>query len=306
MVMKTILMSAATGIEFSAELHDLVMEDMAKLYPDLIKFFKVTVYDVASKVLPMFDEKLGQYAMDHLRREGIEIKTSHHVEELRKGPPSAKSVNELGERTCFTLKTKEDGEIGVGMCVWSTGLMMNPFVQKTSEVAHGLSHKRVEYANVDLRDTEEYSWVLRQHPRSGALLTDERLRLVLDPKEQANKDDKAAENTPRAILQDVYALGDCASVENTEFPATAQVASQKAEWLAKRLNKGDIDTQTFKFKNLGVMAYLGNWRAAFQPGSGGNISGFAAWVIWRGAYLTKAVSLRNKILIPTYCKFFVQ
>jgi NADH dehydrogenase len=104
-----------------------------------------------------------------------------------------------------------------------------------------------------------------------------------------------------AGLKDVYALGDCATIENMEFPATAQVASQKAEWLARRLNKGDVDAQTFKYNNLGVMAYLGNWKAALQPGSGGQISGFAAFVIWRGAYLTKSVSLRNKILIPTYC-----
>jgi NADH dehydrogenase FAD-containing subunit len=54
---------------------------------------------------------------------------------------------------------------------------------------------------------------------------------------------------------------------------------------------------------MGIMAYLGNWNAILQT-DGGDISGRAAWFIWRGAYLTKSVSWRNKILIPTYCKLF--
>jgi len=45
-----------TGIEFSAEMHDLITEDMKRIYPDLIKYAKITVYDVAPTVLSMFDE----------------------------------------------------------------------------------------------------------------------------------------------------------------------------------------------------------------------------------------------------------
>lgn len=109
-----------TGIEFSAELHDLINEDMKKIYPELIKYHKITVYDVAEKVLPMFDEKLAKYAMQKFKREGIDIKTSHHVEELRSGAPAERSVSEDAEDyRLFTLKIKEEGEIGVGMCVWS-------------------------------------------------------------------------------------------------------------------------------------------------------------------------------------------
>lgn len=109
-----------TGIEFSAELHDLINEDMAKIYPELIKFHKITVYDVAEKVLPMFDEKLAKYAMQKFKREGIDIRTSHHVEELRPGSPAERSASEdVNDYHLFTLKIKEEGEIGVGMCVWS-------------------------------------------------------------------------------------------------------------------------------------------------------------------------------------------
>ncbi|MCJ1477123.1 hypothetical protein MMC13_005794 [Lambiella insularis] len=53
-----------TGMEFAAELSDLVHEDLLKLYPSLKGFVKVTVYDIAPKVLSMFDESLAKYAME--------------------------------------------------------------------------------------------------------------------------------------------------------------------------------------------------------------------------------------------------
>jgi NADH dehydrogenase len=84
------------------------------------------------------------------------------------------------------------------------------------------------------------------------------IRVVLECSNHTSSGDKDSTVAPRARLKDVYALGDCATIKNMEFPATAQVASQKAEWLAKRLNKGDVNTQAFKYNNLGVMAYLGN------------------------------------------------
>jgi NADH dehydrogenase FAD-containing subunit len=107
-----------TGIEFSAELHDIITEDLSRVYPELIPFHKITVYDVAAKVLPMFDEKLGKYAMDTFRREGIDVKTSHHVEGLRPGAPG-QEVAETQDHGVLTLKIKEEGELGVGMVVWS-------------------------------------------------------------------------------------------------------------------------------------------------------------------------------------------
>lgn len=251
-----------TGCEFSAELHDLVNEEMKRIYPDLVQYARVTVYDVAPTVLSMFDEKLAQYAMKTFSRQGINIQTSHHVEELRRGSPGQANGNTETDdsTTCYTVKLKEEGEIGVGMVVWSTGLMTNPFV------SNALAGK------------------VKQHEKSGGILTDDRLQVK-------RPDD--------SILDDVYALGDCAVLEGTSYPATAQVASQKAQWLAKRLNRGDLAARGFTYKDLGVMAYIGNWNAILQS-SGGDVSGRVAWFIWRGAYLAKSVSIRNKILIPVY------
>jgi NADH dehydrogenase FAD-containing subunit len=48
------------------------------------------------------------------------------------------------------------------------------------------------------------------------------------------------------------------------------------------------------------MAYLGDWRAVFRTGTGSDFSGRTAWLIWRGAYLTKSVSWRNKVEFSAY------
>ncbi|EOD48959.1 hypothetical protein GTA08_BOTSDO10574 [Neofusicoccum parvum] len=284
-----------TGIEFSAELHDIIREDLSKLYPDLMKFYRITVYDVAPKVLSMFDENLSKYAMQTFRREGIEIKTSHHVEELRRGVPSSQmtSPGVKEPRTCWTLKVKEEGELGVGMVVWSTGLMMNPFVEKALGKVQPLPERGAILQGQDGQKLSD-AWIVKKHPKTGAIITNNQLRVILEPQGQGEN------GKTRAIAQDVYALGDCGAIEGTDYPATAQVANQKAVWLAKRFNRGDVDSQGFTWKNMGVMAYIGNWRAIMQSGGGGNVSGRAAWLIWRGAYLTKAVSWRNKVLIPVY------
>ncbi|KAI4732015.1 FAD/NAD(P)-binding domain-containing protein [Aureobasidium sp. EXF-10728] len=286
-----------TGIEFSAELHDLISEDMAKIYPELMHYYKITVYDVAEKVLSMFDDKLAKYAIDRFAREGIDVKTSHHVKSLRRGAP--KKFNEdAGEQvvkddsSCYTLDLEEGGEVGVGMVVWSTGLMMNPFISTSLAKPYTIpiSSAAVETAS------DAKSWSISQHPRSGGIMTNDRLRVIMQPSTSTSTPD-----TPqgRAILNDIYALGDCAIMENSAYPATAQVANQKARWLAKQLNRDTIDTNAFTYKDLGIMAYLGNWRAIAQT-SGGDISGRVAWLIWRGAYLAKSVSWRNRILIPVY------
>lgn len=281
-----------TGIEFSAELHDIITEDLSKLYPELIPFYKITVYDVADKVLPMFDEKLAKYAMDAFNREGISIKTNHHVQELRPGSPTTSANAEEDDHGSFTLKVKEEGDIGVGMVVWSTGLMQNPFVAKLGKVP-SIPKSDIKLLS-EKGGTESLQWSIKKDAKSGSIITDDRLRVKLIASGEESK------GGPESVMKDVYALGDCAILEGTAYPATAQVASQKAEWLAKRLNRNDFERGPFSWKNFGVMAYIGNWKALLQSGGGGNISGWTAWIIWRGAYLTKSVSLRNKILIPIY------
>ena len=173
--------------------------------------------------------------------------------------------------------------------------MMNPFVAGALRRVPELPQSGVKMleSGSGRQSLRSICWEVQKDPKTGSVITDDRLRvkLIADGKEK---------DRPEAVLEDVYALGDCGIVEGTSYPATAQVASQKAFWLANRLNKRDIEVAPFTWRNLGVMAYIGNWKALFQGSTGQSISGRMAWILWRGAYLTRSVSLRNKVLIPIY------
>lgn len=298
-----------TGMEFSAELSDIVAEDFAKLYPTLTPLVNITVYDVSSNVLSMFDKSLATYAMETFSRKDIKIRTSHHVQELRPGLPGKGPEDERGPSYgCCTLVTEQEGEVGVGMCVWSTGNMMNPFIKSALSTVYRFPTASAKLIGDATQEhvRQEDEWMIEKNARTGAIVVDDHLRVQLHTKPRSDRtdSDEAVPPPSRAIMTDVFALGDNASMANARLPVTAQTANQQALWLGKHLNRGDIGTETFSFKNMGIMAYLGDSKGLFQTGDGGKIKGRTAWLMWRGAYMTMSVSWRNKVLIPTYWYVF--
>ncbi|KDE06866.1 NADH dehydrogenase [Microbotryum lychnidis-dioicae p1A1 Lamole] len=109
-----------TGIEFAAELHDLIEEDMKRHYPHVSKFCRITIYDVSSTILGAFDKSLVEYAMTQFQRQGVQIKTERHVVKVNKA----------------NIEIKEDGTVPFGMLVWSTGLAPNPLIASLKELEH--------------------------------------------------------------------------------------------------------------------------------------------------------------------------
>ncbi|KAF5392847.1 hypothetical protein D9757_001029 [Collybiopsis confluens] len=107
-----------TGVEFAAELHDLVHDEIWKYYPSLAKLVRINLYDVAPKILGTFDQNLVQYTEKTFRREGINVLTSHHVDRVEAGK----------------LHIKEQGEVHFGLLVWATGLLQNPLIESIAEL----------------------------------------------------------------------------------------------------------------------------------------------------------------------------
>lgn len=105
-------------------------------------------------------------------------------------------------------------------------------------------------------------------------------------------------------LSNVFAMGDCATVKDYDLPCTAQVAKQKAAFVAKELNqlakRKNYSMHHFVYRHRGSMAYLGGWRAVVDMKKGSAQRGLLGWMIWRTAYVSMADSLRNKIKIPVY------
>lgn len=283
-----------TGIEFAAELHDLIHEDLKKMYANLLQYVQITVYDVAPKILPMFDQALASYAINHFSRQKIAVKTAHSIQRVR---PDA---NGLGG---VLLKIKEygDEEVGAGLVVWSTGLMQNPLIEK-------LSRKTIAGPDASR------AFRLDKDKRTGGVIVDGQLRARMvdaastpggDPAPQtaaAPGTVAAAPATPAKaeVLDGVYVIGDCCVVDGQPLPKTAQVASQQAAFLSNVFNKGAAaDATPFLFKNLGTMTYLGNWKALWQKDRT-DLTGRTAWVLWRTAYMTRSMSIKNKVMIPFY------
>jgi NADH dehydrogenase FAD-containing subunit len=293
-----------TGMEFAAELSDLIRDDLSKIYPSLVKHIRISLYDVAPKVLPMFDKALSDYAVKTYKRQNIEIKTSHHITELRKGLPEDSEASAHQDKQLkggvYTLTTKEEGDVGIGMCVWSTGNMANPFIFKSLASVHTYPTASAE-ATSD-KAPESHSWIIKRNEKTGGIVVDDRFRVLLQSKPAPGSD---SNNIATATMSDVFAIGDNAVLESGPLPGTAQVANQEALWLAKRLNKGDLQEKTFGFHNLGVMTYLGGSRALIQgapdkEGKASGLKGWLAYLLWRGAYLTMTLSWRNKFLVPVH------
>ena len=96
------------------------------------------------------------------------------------------------------------------------------------------------------------------------------------------------------ILPDAYALGDAADIKSGSLPTTAEVACQKADYLAKALNKGF--EAPFAYEQKVIVAYLGQ-KDGVVAGDEHNLTGQRAWMAWRSKNFWWTRSWRQKILV---------
>ncbi|MED6145616.1 External alternative NAD(P)H-ubiquinone oxidoreductase B3, mitochondrial [Stylosanthes scabra] len=104
-----------TGVEFAAELHDFVHEDLSKLYPSLKNYVKITLLEAGDHILNMFDKRITEFAETKFKRDGIDVKLGS-------------MVIKVSEREIFA-KDRVTGKVGSiphGMVVWSTGVGPRP------------------------------------------------------------------------------------------------------------------------------------------------------------------------------------
>ncbi|XP_059661996.1 external alternative NAD(P)H-ubiquinone oxidoreductase B1, mitochondrial-like [Cornus florida] len=149
-----------TGVEFAAELHDFLNEDLVKLYPTVKDLVKISLIQSGDHILNTFDERISSFAEQKFQRDGIDILIGCRVVSI-----SDKLIN---------MKIKSTGEVSSiphGMVVWSTGIGTRPVVRDLMEQI-GQGHRRV-------------------------LATDEWLRVK--------------------GCDDVYALGDCATIDQRKI-----------------------------------------------------------------------------------------
>lgn len=253
-----------TGIEFASELRDFIEQDGPKYYPNLLKHVRIKVIEATSTVLAPFDKSLQEEAIKQLKRKMVVS-----------DPEAADLLPERFELTELLLdssvkEVKEDiielnngREINYGLAVWAAG---NGPLPLTLQLIEDLGGEQAKEQNV----------------ARGRLAVDPWLR-VLGSEGQ------------------ILAFGDCACNTGGQLPATAQVAAQQGEYLAKLMTRkcnfspsvsedgifppptkdpdqkptiseaiAGFATQNpeyakpFQFLNLGILAYTGGGSALAQ------------------------------------------
>ncbi|SCV04949.1 LANO_0G14994g1_1 [Lachancea nothofagi CBS 11611] len=113
-----------TGVEFAAEVFDLMNEDLPKTYPKILRQ-QVSVHIIQSRsnILNTYDETISEYAMQRFKKDDIDVLTNSRVHKI------------LPDRVIFTQKNSETGEnelkeLPFGLCLWSTGVAQNPLAKQ--------------------------------------------------------------------------------------------------------------------------------------------------------------------------------
>lgn len=103
-------------------------------------------------------------------------------------------------------------------------------------------------------------------------------------------------------LVGIWALGDCALVTDAKTgkpcPPTAQFALREADTLARNIHASvhHRPCTPFHFDEFGLLCVVGHQTACAEI-KGLRFSGFFAWVLWRGIYLSKLPGLERKLRV---------
>ncbi|WOL03443.1 external alternative NAD(P)H-ubiquinone oxidoreductase B2, mitochondrial [Canna indica] len=332
-----------TGVEFAAELHDFITEDLAKLYPTIQDFVKITVIQHGEHILTSFDKRISSFAEEKFQRDGIELQTGFKV------------VKVSDKTLTIQNAMHEDSSIPYGMAVWSTGNGTHPVILDFMKQI-GQEHRRVLATNEWLRVAECESvyaigdcatiaqrkvmedileiFRFADKDNSGTLTVKEiqdvlgdicirypQVELYLKSKHMsdivdlitASKGDIQKEGIELNIEEFKKALANVDS-QVKSLPATAQIAAQQGNYLARCFNKmRDCEEEPegpqrikelgrhrflpFRYKHFGQFAPLGGEQTAAQlPGDWISIGHSTQW-LWYSIYASKQVSWRTRALV---------
>ncbi|KAL8689730.1 MAG: hypothetical protein Q9218_004661 [Villophora microphyllina] len=112
-----------TGVEFAAELFDLLNEDLGRSFPKILRN-EISVHVIQSRghILNTYDEALSRYAEERFAHDQVEVLTNSRVKEVRPDKILFTQKNEQGESV-----TKE---LPMGFCLWSTGVAQTEFCKR--------------------------------------------------------------------------------------------------------------------------------------------------------------------------------
>ncbi|KAG5233457.1 external alternative NAD(P)H-ubiquinone oxidoreductase [Salix suchowensis] len=318
-----------TGVEYAAELHDFAHDDLAKLYPSIKDYLRITLLEAGDHILNMFDSRITKFATEKFVRDGIDVKTGS-----------------------MEIKTGQTVSIPYGMVLWSTGIATRPVImdfmkqigQGNRRVLATDEWLRVEgcdgvYAlgdcatinqrkvmediavifskadknnsgTLDLKDFKDVvDHISERYPQVQIYMEKKKLKTfdALLKSAQGNDSKQIDIETFKNALHEVDS-------QMKNLPATAQVAAQQGEYLANCFNRmeqcekypegpmrfrgiGRHRFHPFRYKHFGQFAPLGGEQTAAQlPGDWISVGYSTQW-LWYAVYTSKLVSWRTRVLV---------
>ncbi|XP_050213177.1 external alternative NAD(P)H-ubiquinone oxidoreductase B3, mitochondrial-like [Mercurialis annua] len=280
-----------TGVEFAAELHDYVNEDLVRLYPAAKDFVKITLLEAADHILGMFDKRITDFAEEKFKRDGIDVQLGSMVVKV--------SDKEISTKVRGNGST---ASIPYGMVVWSTGIGTHPvirdFMQQIGQtnrravatdewlrvegcndiyalgdcatvnqrkVMEDISaiFKKADKDNSGTLTVKEFKEVINdiceRYPQVELYLKNKKLHNIADLLKEA-KGDAAKETIELNIEELKKALSEVDS-QMKFLPATAQVASQQGTYLATCFNR----IEEAEKNPEGPLRFRGEGRHRFRP-----------------------------------------
>lgn len=135
-----------TGVEFAAELFDMLNEDLGRSFPKILRN-EISVHIIQSRghILNTYDEALSKYAESRFEHDQIEVLTNSRVKEVQEGKILFSQKDENGETV-----TKE---LPMGFCLWSTGVSQTDFCKRIADKIDVQTNKHALETDTHLRLT---------------------------------------------------------------------------------------------------------------------------------------------------------
>lgn len=189
-----------TGVEFAAELADMINEDLCDYFPKILRN-EVSVHVIQSRdhILNTYDKTISEYAENKFQKDSIDVQINARVQKIEK------------DKVVYSQKV--DGktvtkEVPYGLVLWSTGVALAPITEQICNNIEAQTNKH-------------------------AIETDTHLRVLGLP------------------LGDVYAIGDCSTVQNNSAAHIYDFIEEDQRSAAQQQRGQDVK---ITFEELNVIA----------------------------------------------------
>lgn len=315
--------------EFAANLNDYFRNNLNDTYPELSKYFKLTIVKTKDHIHNYYDQSISNTMKNYFKRDNVQYEYGDIIEV---------------KKDSIIIKDNNNNPISVpfGMCIWATGTSIHPLVESLRSKIKGniQQNERALVTDMSLRvqgtddifaigdcatidqgallnkwndvfkkadinndgtiDLHEFQTLVNDLSRTYPAL--KAINKSTFEEFDTNKDNVLSTDEFKLLL---------AKLERTltRFPSTAVVASQQGDFLAYNLNKGKYDKEeedddddndhddddnlpVFRYKHIGGYEYVGAEDGFVERGSRGSaiVTGPGAFWMWRAAYFSRVVS----------------